>query len=39
VGYRTRLEEVRLENGALQERLSVLQQEVQNLEDDVAKKR
>ncbi|KAM4591807.1 ninein-like protein isoform 2-T2 [Odontesthes bonariensis] len=37
--HRTRLEEVRLENGALQERLSVLQQEVQNLEDDVAKKR
>ncbi|XP_035462411.2 ninein-like protein isoform X6 [Scophthalmus maximus] len=36
---RTRLEEVRSENGALQERLSVLQQEVQNLEDDVAKKR
>uniref|UniRef100_A0A8C4NR43 EF-hand domain-containing protein n=1 Tax=Dicentrarchus labrax TaxID=13489 RepID=A0A8C4NR43_DICLA len=36
---RTQLEEVRLENGALQERLSVLQQEVQNLEDDVAKKR
>uniref|UniRef100_A0A8D3A4W6 Ninein like n=1 Tax=Scophthalmus maximus TaxID=52904 RepID=A0A8D3A4W6_SCOMX len=34
-----RLEEVRSENGALQERLSVLQQEVQNLEDDVAKKR
>ncbi|XP_073338292.1 ninein-like protein isoform X2 [Pagrus major] len=36
---RTQLEEVRSENGALQERLSVLQQEVQNLEDDVAKKR
>ncbi|KAM4591808.1 ninein-like protein isoform 3-T3 [Odontesthes bonariensis] len=39
LAVRTRLEEVRLENGALQERLSVLQQEVQNLEDDVAKKR
>ncbi|XP_076599233.1 ninein-like protein isoform X2 [Chaetodon auriga] len=37
--HRTQLEEVRSENGALQERLSVLQQEVQNLEDDVAKKR
>ncbi|XP_041802842.1 ninein-like protein isoform X2 [Chelmon rostratus] len=36
---RTQLEEVRSENGALQERLSVLQQEVQNLEDDVAKRR
>ncbi|KAM8738035.1 ninein-like protein isoform 4-T4 [Acanthopagrus schlegelii] len=36
---RTQLEEVRSENGALQERLSVLQQEVQNLEDQVAKKR
>uniref|UniRef100_A0A3B4ZY35 Ninein-like n=1 Tax=Stegastes partitus TaxID=144197 RepID=A0A3B4ZY35_9TELE len=36
---RTQLEEVRSENGALQERLSVLQQEVQNLEEDVAKKR
>uniref|UniRef100_A0A671Y6G4 Ninein-like n=1 Tax=Sparus aurata TaxID=8175 RepID=A0A671Y6G4_SPAAU len=36
---RTQLEEVRSENGALQERLSVLQQEVQNLEDHVAKKR
>ncbi|KAM6996881.1 ninein-like protein isoform 2-T3 [Tautogolabrus adspersus] len=36
---RAQLEEVRSENGALQERLSVLQQEVQNLEDDVAKKR
>ncbi|XP_070832915.1 ninein-like protein isoform X5 [Chaetodon trifascialis] len=36
---RTQLEEARSENGALQERLSVLQQEVQNLEDDVAKKR
>ncbi|KAF0027914.1 hypothetical protein F2P81_020655 [Scophthalmus maximus] len=39
VGCRTRLEEVRSENGALQERLSILQQEVQNLEEDVAKKR
>ncbi|KAG8000409.1 Ninein-like protein [Nibea albiflora] len=37
--HRTQLEEVRSENGALQERLSVLQQEVQNLEDSVAKKR
>ncbi|KAM6996879.1 ninein-like protein isoform 1-T2 [Tautogolabrus adspersus] len=37
--HRAQLEEVRSENGALQERLSVLQQEVQNLEDDVAKKR
>ncbi|KAF7221490.1 transcript variant X4 [Nothobranchius furzeri] len=36
---RTQLEEVRLENGALQERLRVLQQEVQNLDDEVAKKR
>lgn len=38
-GGRTQLEEVRLENGALQERLKVLQQEVVTLEDDVAKKR
>ncbi|XP_070696599.1 ninein-like protein [Pempheris klunzingeri] len=37
--HRTQLEEARSENGALQERLSVLQQDVQNLEDDVAKKR
>ncbi|XP_054591090.2 ninein-like protein isoform X2 [Nothobranchius furzeri] len=37
--HRTQLEEVRLENGALQERLRVLQQEVQNLDDEVAKKR
>ncbi|KAM7409198.1 hypothetical protein PAMA_002747 [Pampus argenteus] len=37
--HRTQLEEVRSENGALQERLSVLQQEVTNLEDDIAKKR
>lgn len=36
---RTQLEEVRSENGALQERLNVLQQEVQSLEDDVAKRR
>ncbi|XP_029131422.1 ninein-like protein isoform X2 [Labrus bergylta] len=36
---RAQLEEVRSENGALQERLSFLQQEVQSLEDDVAKKR
>lgn len=38
-GGRTQLEEVRSENGALQERLGILQQEVVNLEDDVAKKR
>ncbi|XP_035847892.1 ninein-like protein isoform X2 [Sander lucioperca] len=37
--HRTQLEEVRLENGALQERLTVLQQEVHNLEDEVANKR
>ncbi|KAK9541105.1 hypothetical protein VZT92_001176 [Zoarces viviparus] len=37
--HRTQLEEVRLENGALQQRLSVLQQEVTELEDDVAKNR
>nr|XP_020477938.1 ninein-like protein isoform X5 [Monopterus albus] len=36
---RTQLEEERSENAALQERLNVLQQEVQNLEDEVAKKR
>lgn len=36
---RTQLEEARSENGALQERLGVLQQEVQNLEDHVTKKR
>ncbi|KAK2921490.1 hypothetical protein Q8A73_000975 [Channa argus] len=36
---RTQLEEIRSENGALQERLKVLQQEVQNLEKDVTKKR
>ncbi|XP_054874360.1 ninein-like protein isoform X4 [Amphiprion ocellaris] len=36
---RTQLEEVRSENGAQQERLKVLQQEVQTLEDDVIKKR
>ncbi|XP_068590558.1 ninein-like protein isoform X5 [Cebidichthys violaceus] len=36
---RTQLEEVRLENGALQQRLGVLQQEVTELEDDVAKNR
>ncbi|XP_068597297.1 ninein-like protein [Brachionichthys hirsutus] len=36
---RAQLEEVRSENGALQERLGVLQQEVQDLEEDVAKKR
>lgn len=38
-GGRTQLEEVRSENVALQERLGVLQQEVVNLEDNVAKKR
>ncbi|XP_023264352.1 ninein-like protein isoform X2 [Seriola lalandi dorsalis] len=37
--HRTQLEEVRSENGGLQERLTVLQQEVQNLEEDVSKKR
>ncbi|KAM7385993.1 hypothetical protein PAMP_002021 [Pampus punctatissimus] len=37
--HRTQLEEVRSENGTLQERLSILQQEVTNLEDDVSKKR
>nr|XP_020477934.1 ninein-like protein isoform X2 [Monopterus albus] len=37
--HRTQLEEERSENAALQERLNVLQQEVQNLEDEVAKKR
>ncbi|XP_026165109.1 ninein-like protein isoform X2 [Mastacembelus armatus] len=37
--HRTQLEEVRSENGALQERLNLLQQEVQSLEDDVAKRR
>ncbi|XP_076018780.1 ninein-like protein isoform X3 [Genypterus blacodes] len=36
---RTQLEEVRSENGALKERLSLLQQEVHSLEDDVANKR
>ncbi|CAK6979810.1 ninein-like protein [Scomber scombrus] len=36
---RTQLEEVRSDNGALQERLTVLQQEVTSLEDDVARKR
>ncbi|XP_047208070.1 ninein-like protein isoform X3 [Girardinichthys multiradiatus] len=36
---RTQLEEVRSENAALQERLKVLQQEVQNLEDEAEKKR
>ncbi|XP_069394155.1 ninein-like protein isoform X3 [Paralichthys olivaceus] len=36
---RTQLEELRSENVALQERLNVLQPEVQNLEDDVAKRR
>lgn len=38
-GGRTQLEEVRSENVALQERLGILQQEVVNLEDDIAKKR
>ncbi|XP_078017078.1 ninein-like protein isoform X8 [Epinephelus lanceolatus] len=36
---RTQLQEVRSENTALQERLSVLQQEVHGLEDDIANKR
>ncbi|KAG7456420.1 hypothetical protein JOB18_030251 [Solea senegalensis] len=36
---RTQLEEVRVENSALQEQLKVLQQEVQILEDEVDKKR
>ncbi|KAM9365741.1 ninein-like protein isoform 3-T3 [Pholidichthys leucotaenia] len=36
---RTQLEEVRSENGALQDRLNLLQQEVYSLEDDVSKKR
>ncbi|XP_049456003.1 ninein-like protein isoform X1 [Epinephelus fuscoguttatus] len=37
--HRTQLQEVRSENAALQERLSVLQQEVHGLEDDIANKR
>ncbi|MED6268494.1 hypothetical protein CHARACLAT_022971, partial [Characodon lateralis] len=37
--HRTQLEEVRSENAALQERLKVLQQEVQNLEDEAERKR
>ncbi|XP_033469397.2 ninein-like protein isoform X2 [Epinephelus lanceolatus] len=37
--HRTQLQEVRSENTALQERLSVLQQEVHGLEDDIANKR
>ncbi|KAF6732019.1 Ninein-like protein [Oryzias melastigma] len=36
---RTQLEEVRSDNQALQERLSVLQHQVQNLEEEVSKKR
>ncbi|KAL7383093.1 hypothetical protein ABVT39_004747 [Epinephelus coioides] len=36
---RTQLQEVRSENAALQERLSVLQQEVHGLEDDIVNKR
>ncbi|KAM4599439.1 ninein-like protein isoform 2-T3 [Fundulus diaphanus] len=36
---RTQLEEVRSENAALQERLKVLQQQVQNLEDEAEKRR
>uniref|UniRef100_A0A3Q2P6L5 Ninein-like n=1 Tax=Fundulus heteroclitus TaxID=8078 RepID=A0A3Q2P6L5_FUNHE len=36
---RTQLEEVRSENAALQERLKVLQQQVQNLEDEAQKRR
>ncbi|KAL6102295.1 ninl [Pungitius sinensis] len=35
---RSQLEEVRAENGALERRLGVLQQEVSELEDDVAKR-
>lgn len=38
-GGRTRLEEVRSENVTLQERLRAVQQEVQNMEEDAAKKR
>lgn len=38
-GGRTRLEEVRSENVTLQERLRVVQQEVENMEEDAAKKR
>ncbi|KAK5854420.1 hypothetical protein PBY51_015491 [Eleginops maclovinus] len=37
--HRIQLEEERSEKAALQERLSVLQQEVQSLEDDVSKRR
>ncbi|XP_075902255.1 ninein-like protein isoform X2 [Nelusetta ayraudi] len=37
--HRTQLEEVRLENGGLQERLKVLQQQVLTLEDDIDRKR
>ncbi|KAL6102294.1 ninl [Pungitius sinensis] len=36
--HRSQLEEVRAENGALERRLGVLQQEVSELEDDVAKR-
>lgn len=35
---RSQLEEVRAENGALGQRLGALQQEVSELEDDVAKR-
>ncbi|XP_078144874.1 ninein-like protein [Centroberyx gerrardi] len=36
---RTQLEEAHSENGALKERLAVLQQELQSLEDDIVKKK
>ncbi|XP_075902259.1 ninein-like protein isoform X6 [Nelusetta ayraudi] len=39
MAVRTQLEEVRLENGGLQERLKVLQQQVLTLEDDIDRKR
>lgn len=39
VCVRTQLEEVRMENGGLQERLKVLQQQVLSLEDDIDRKR
>ncbi|XP_071380937.1 ninein-like protein, partial [Centroberyx affinis] len=37
--HRTQLEESHSENGALKERLAVLQQELQSLEDDIVKKK
>lgn len=39
MSHRIQLEEVRSDNRALQERLSILQHEVQNLEEDISKKR